>query len=135
MRAADRAYYGEYTPSCPIQPDSLRNRVYGAAPWSSRLSTDGLIVYKTGFGEQKADAGEFARYLEVLAKEMQPVLDTLVKATATDHNQVPTVWQFDMEKHARALRDARSHIDISCAHVQATLQCGRAVRFYRKYRK
>ncbi|KAL1750652.1 hypothetical protein FB107DRAFT_252002 [Schizophyllum commune] len=66
MRAADSAYY-----------NSLRNRLYGAASWSSRLRADGLITYDGGLGERNIKAMEFAHLLEVLAKEMQPVLDTL----------------------------------------------------------
>ncbi|KAI5884801.1 uncharacterized protein SCHCODRAFT_02521775 [Schizophyllum commune H4-8] len=135
MRAADRAYYGEYKPACPIQPDSLRNRVYGAASWSSKLRADGLISYDGGLGERNIEAREFARYLEDLAMEMQPVLDTLVRATVADHEQAPKAWRFEMKKHADSLREARSHIDLSRAHMRATWQCGKAVRFYRKYRQ
>ncbi|KAL1711769.1 hypothetical protein EV715DRAFT_278357 [Schizophyllum commune] len=135
MRAADRAYYGVYTPSCPIQPDSLRNRLYGAASWSSRLRADGLITYDGGLGEQNINAMEFAHLLEVLAKEMQPVLDTLVKATVADQAEAPNTWRFEIREHARSLREARSHIDLSCVHIRATTECGKAVRFYRKYRK
>ncbi|KAL1698547.1 hypothetical protein EV121DRAFT_284696 [Schizophyllum commune] len=135
MRAADRAYYGVYTPSCPIQPDSLRNRLYGAASWSSRLRADGLITYDGGLGERNIKAMEFAHLLEVLAKEMQPVLDTLVKATVADQAEAPNTWRFEIREHARSLREARSHIDLSCAHIRATTECGKAVRFYRKYRQ
>ncbi|KAI4293780.1 hypothetical protein K525DRAFT_150757, partial [Schizophyllum commune Loenen D] len=135
MRAADRAYYGVYTPSCPIQPDSLRNRLYGAASWSSRLRADGLITYDGGLGERSINAMEFAHLLEVLAKEMQPVLDTLVKATVADQAEAPNTWRFEIREHARSLREARSHIDLSCAHIRATTECGKAVRFYRKYRQ
>ncbi|KAL1726459.1 hypothetical protein EV714DRAFT_276527 [Schizophyllum commune] len=137
MRTADRAYYGVYTPSCPIQPDSLRNRVHGAATWISRSDKHGLISYESGLGKRKTNKIEFARYLEGLAKEMQPVLETLVKATVADDEPAPKAWQFELEmqKHARSLREARSHSDLSFAHVAASQQCARAVCLYRKYRK
>ncbi|KAL1749556.1 hypothetical protein FB107DRAFT_170686, partial [Schizophyllum commune] len=137
MRTADRAYYGVYTPSCPIQPDSLRNRVHGAATWISRSDKHGLISYESGLGKRKTNNMEFARYLEGLAKEMQPVLDTLVRATVADDELTPKAWQFELEmqKHARSLREARSHSDLSFAHVAASQQCAKAVHFYRKYRK
>ncbi|KAI5885365.1 uncharacterized protein SCHCODRAFT_02557675, partial [Schizophyllum commune H4-8] len=137
MRVADRAYYGAYTPACPIQPDSLRNRVHGVATWTSRLDKDGCFSYESGLGRWKASAIEFAHYLEVLAMEMQPVLDTLVRATVADNEPAPKAWQFqfEMAKHARSLREARSHSDLSFAHVAASWQCARAVHFYRKYRK
>ena len=89
MRTADRAYYGVYTPSCPIQPDSLRNRVHGAATWISRSDKHGLISYESGLGKRKTNNIEFAHYLEGLAKEMQPVLDTLVRATGTEDEPAP----------------------------------------------
>ncbi|KAL1687738.1 hypothetical protein GGG16DRAFT_12520, partial [Schizophyllum commune] len=137
MCAADRAYYGVYTPSCPIQPDSLRNRVHGAATCSSSLGKDDLILYESGLGKRKANAIEFAHYLEGLAKEMQPVLDTLVRATVADDELAPEAWQFELEmqKHARSLKEARNHSDLSFAHIAASWQCTRAVHFYRKYRK
>ena len=137
MRTADRAYYGVYTPSCPIQPNSLRNRVHGAATCSSSLGKDDLILYESGLGKREANAIEFAHYLEGLAKEMQPVLDTLVRATAADDELAPEAWQFalEMRKHARFLKEARSHSDLSFAHIAAPWQCTRAVHFYRKYRK
>ncbi|KAL1711245.1 hypothetical protein EV715DRAFT_298396 [Schizophyllum commune] len=137
MCTADRAYYGVYTPSCPIQPDSLRNHVHGAATCSSSLGKDDLISYKSGLGKRKANAIEFAHYLEGLAKEMQPVLDTLVRATVADDKLVTEAWQFELEmqKHARALKEARNHSDLLFAHIAASWQCTRAVHFYRKYRK
>ncbi|KAI5887800.1 uncharacterized protein SCHCODRAFT_01104156 [Schizophyllum commune H4-8] len=137
MRAADRAYYGVYTPTCPIQPDSLRNRVHGVATWTSRPDKDGCISYESGLGRRKVSAIEFARYLEVLAMEMQPVLDTLVRATVADNEPAPKAWQFqfEMAKHAHSLREARSYSDLSFAHVVASQQCAKAVHFYRKYRK
>ncbi|KAL1749594.1 hypothetical protein FB107DRAFT_185675, partial [Schizophyllum commune] len=137
MCTADRAYYGVYTPSCPIQPDSLRNRVHGAATCSSSLGKDDLISYESGLGKRKANAIEFAHYLEGLAKEMQPVLDTLVRATVADDERAPEAWQFalEMQKHAHSLKEARSHSDLSFAHVAASRQCARAVGFYRRYRK
>ncbi|KAL1711652.1 hypothetical protein EV715DRAFT_169055, partial [Schizophyllum commune] len=137
MRMADRAYYGVYTPSCPIQPDSLRNCVHGAATCSSSLGKDNLISYESGLGKRKANAIEFAHYLEGLTKEMQPVLDTLVRATVADDELAPEAWQFalEMRKHARSLKEARSHPDLSFAHIAASWQCARAVHFYRKYRK
>ncbi|KAL1733616.1 hypothetical protein EV714DRAFT_269575 [Schizophyllum commune] len=137
MRAADRAYYGVYTPANPIQLDSLRNRVHGAATCSSSLGKDDLILYESGLGKRKANAIEFAHYLEGLAKEMQPVLETLVRATGAEDEPAPRAWQFELEmqKHARSLREARSHSDLSFAHIAASQQCARAVNYYRKYRK